>query len=54
MVPRVYDITLWSYVAALFHFGSEWLIFRSARFNSGLLGPMIVARMFSHLILGSQ
>lgn len=42
---RIYDITLWSYVVALSHFASEWLLFRSADLSSGLLGPMIVARM---------
>lgn len=46
---RMYDITMWSYVAALFHFTSEWLLFGSADFSGrGLLGPIIVARMLSH------
>ncbi|KAF8512262.1 Erg28-like protein [Gautieria morchelliformis] len=39
----IYDITMWSYAAALFHYVSEWLLFRSADFGSGLLGPLIVA-----------
>ncbi|KAF8525851.1 Erg28-like protein [Hysterangium stoloniferum] len=39
----IYDVAIWSYVAALAHFASEWLLFRSANFGAGLLGPLIVA-----------
>ncbi|KIJ51560.1 hypothetical protein M422DRAFT_776788 [Sphaerobolus stellatus SS14] len=39
----IYDVTMWSYVGALVHFASEWLLFRTADFGSGLLGPLIVA-----------
>ena len=39
---------MWSYVAALSHFASEWLLFRSADLSDfGLLGPLLIARMFS-------
>ncbi|KAI9741704.1 MAG: ergosterol biosynthesis protein [Cirrosporium novae-zelandiae] len=41
--PVVYTIVMWSYVIALFHFASEWLIFGSARMGKGLLGPAIVS-----------
>lgn len=41
--PQVYQITLASYLIAFFHFNSEWLIFGTAKFGKGLLGPLIVA-----------
>ncbi|CAM9019616.1 unnamed protein product [Wickerhamomyces anomalus] len=41
--PQVYQITLASYLIAFFHFNSEWLIFKTAKFGKGLLGPLIVA-----------
>jgi len=39
----IYDVAIWSYVAALAHFASEWLLFRSANLSAGLLAPLIVA-----------
>ncbi|KAH3665748.1 hypothetical protein OGAPHI_003936 [Ogataea philodendri] len=41
--PQLYDVCLYSYVLALLHFGSEWLLFKTAKFGKGLLGPLIVA-----------
>lgn len=41
--PQVYQITLASYLIAFVHFVSEWLIFKTAKFGKGLLGPLIVA-----------
>jgi len=39
----IYDITMWTYIGAAGHFLTEWLIYRSANFGPGLLGPLIVA-----------
>ncbi|KAI5788372.1 erg28p [Geopyxis carbonaria] len=39
----VYDICLWSYLIAGFHFVTEWLVFGTAKFGSGLIGPLIVS-----------
>ena len=47
----IYEVTMWTYVAALAHFASEWLLFGSTQLGSGLLGPLIVARTYS-LIFG--
>ncbi|CCH40668.1 Ergosterol biosynthetic protein 28 [Wickerhamomyces ciferrii] len=41
--PQIYQITLASYLIAFVHFVSEWLIFKTAKFGKGLLGPLIVA-----------
>ncbi|KAI0478392.1 Erg28-like protein [Xylariaceae sp. FL0804] len=38
----VYDITLWTYVVALLHFGSEWAYFRTAK-----LGPITTTFFFA-------
>ncbi|KAI9774616.1 MAG: ergosterol biosynthesis protein [Geoglossum simile] len=43
--PQVYQLALWSYVVALAHFMSEWLIFKTARLGAGLTGPLVVATM---------
>ena len=40
---RIYDITLFSYLFAFSHFGSELLIFRTASFGPGALSPVIVS-----------
>ncbi|KAG4302117.1 hypothetical protein PCK1_001676 [Pneumocystis canis] len=39
----VYEITLWTYYIAAFHFITEWLIFKSTKFGSSLIGPLIVS-----------
>ncbi|KAF8460374.1 hypothetical protein BDZ91DRAFT_643874, partial [Kalaharituber pfeilii] len=43
--PVLYDLCLWSYIVAFAHFTSEWLIFKSARLNEGLIGPIIVSTL---------
>lgn len=41
--PLIYQLTLWSYCIAIFHFGSEWLVYRTAKLGKGLAGPLVVA-----------
>ena len=41
--PLVYHLTLWTFVLALAHFLSEWLLFGTATMGRGLIGPMCVA-----------
>ena len=41
--PLVYHLTLWTFVLALAHFLSEWLLFGTAKMGRGLIGPMCVA-----------
>ncbi|KAG7717709.1 hypothetical protein KL933_002919 [Ogataea haglerorum] len=41
--PQIYDMCLYSYVLAGLHFGLEWLVYKTARFGKGLLGPLVVA-----------
>lgn len=41
--PPIYQLALWTYVIALTHFGSEWLVFGTARMGKGLIGPLCVA-----------
>jgi len=35
--PQVYDICIWSYAIAGFHFVSEWLVFGTARYVRGMV-----------------
>lgn len=44
-------LTLCAYVIALGHFGSEWLVFTTAKFGAGLLGPLVVATVSMVLML---
>ncbi|RWA04812.1 hypothetical protein EKO27_g10289 [Xylaria grammica] len=39
----VYHITIWTYVIALFHFGSEWAVYRSAYLGPPILFPFFFA-----------
>ncbi|TRX96994.1 hypothetical protein FHL15_002300 [Xylaria flabelliformis] len=39
----VYNIAIWTYVVALFHFGSEWAVFRSAYLGPPILFPFFFA-----------
>lgn len=39
----VYDMAMLTYLIAFSHFFSEFLIFRTAKFGAGLLGPAIVS-----------
>ncbi|KAI4245951.1 MAG: hypothetical protein L6R40_002167 [Gallowayella cf. fulva] len=41
--PVLYQLALWTYVVALGHFYSEWLIFRTARWGEGLAGPVVIS-----------
>ncbi|KAL8677743.1 MAG: hypothetical protein Q9186_005853 [Xanthomendoza sp. 1 TL-2023] len=41
--PVVYQLALWTYVVALGHFYSEWLVFRTARWGEGLAGPVVIS-----------
>jgi len=41
--PQVYQLALWTYSIALFHFASEWLVFGTARWGKGLAGPVFVS-----------
>ncbi|KAK9481230.1 hypothetical protein V1514DRAFT_345578 [Lipomyces japonicus] len=41
--PAVWDLTYATYIVALVHFTSEWLIFKTAKLGKGLAGPLIVA-----------
>lgn len=40
---HIYQLTFISYIIALFHFGSELLVFRTCKLGKGVLGPFIVA-----------
>lgn len=40
---NVYNICIASYCVALWHFGSEWIFYRSCKFDKGLFGPLIVS-----------
>ncbi|VEU21355.1 DEKNAAC102659 [Brettanomyces naardenensis] len=42
---NVYNICIASYCVALWHFGSEWLWYRTCRFDKGLFGPLIVSTL---------
>ncbi|KAJ9635797.1 ergosterol biosynthesis protein [Coniosporium tulheliwenetii] len=41
--PVVYQLALWTYAVAGFHFFSEWLYFGTARWGAGLAGPVFVS-----------
>lgn len=41
--PQMYDLCIWTYVVALGHFASEWLVFGNCKLGKGLAGPLIVA-----------
>ncbi|KAI9821311.1 MAG: ergosterol biosynthesis protein [Pycnora praestabilis] len=40
--PLIYQLAIWTYGVAVFHFTSEWLVFGSAKWGSGLSRPMFV------------
>ncbi|KAI5811603.1 Erg28 like protein-domain-containing protein [Peziza echinospora] len=40
---QLYNICILSYVLAFAHFASEWLVFGTARFGEGLVGPLVVS-----------
>ncbi|KAL8672217.1 MAG: hypothetical protein Q9168_003319 [Polycauliona sp. 1 TL-2023] len=41
--PLIYQLALWTYVVALGHFYSEWLVFGTARWGKGLAGPLLIS-----------
>lgn len=43
LMDRIYDLTLFTYLFAFAHFGSELLIFRTASFGPGALSPVVVS-----------
>ncbi|KAF8311689.1 Erg28-like protein, partial [Clavulina sp. PMI_390] len=40
--PTIYQMTLWTYVIVLAHYGSELIVFRSVKLNAGFLSPLVV------------
>ncbi|KAI4112430.1 MAG: hypothetical protein LQ338_008313 [Usnochroma carphineum] len=41
--PMIYQLAIWTYIVALGHFYSEWLIFKTARWGKGLAGPLVIS-----------
>ncbi|KAK9450130.1 uncharacterized protein V1518DRAFT_413066 [Limtongia smithiae] len=41
--PAVFSLTYATFIVALVHFSSEWLIYKTTKFGKGLLGPLIVS-----------
>ncbi|RPB21795.1 Erg28-like protein [Terfezia boudieri ATCC MYA-4762] len=41
--PECYALCQWSYFLAFAHFFSEWLVFKTAVLNEGLIGPVVVS-----------
>ncbi|KXJ88310.1 hypothetical protein Micbo1qcDRAFT_151398 [Microdochium bolleyi] len=39
----IYNIALWTYIVAAFHFGSEWAVFRTTHFGKPLFFPFFFA-----------
>lgn len=39
----VYDMCMWTFAVAGFHFVSEWLVFRTCKLGKGLAGPLVVS-----------
>jgi hypothetical protein len=39
----VYNIALWTYIVALFHFGTEWAVYRTAYIGPPILFPFFFA-----------
>ncbi|KAI1347076.1 hypothetical protein F5Y01DRAFT_307842 [Xylaria sp. FL0043] len=42
-IAPVYNITIWTYIIALFHFGSEWAVYRTAYLGPPILFPFFFA-----------
>lgn len=40
---NLYQLALWTFIVAGAHFGSEWLVFKTAKWGAGLAGPAFVA-----------
>ncbi|KAI1123850.1 transmembrane domain-containing protein [Nemania abortiva] len=41
----VYNMAIWTYVVALFHFGSEWAVYRTAYLGPPILFPFFFATL---------
>lgn len=41
--PVAYDLCIWSFAIAQWHFLSEWLLFGTADFGPGVLSPLLVS-----------
>ncbi|QSL65379.1 hypothetical protein MERGE_002689 [Pneumocystis wakefieldiae] len=41
----IYEIILWTYYIAIFHFITEWFIFKSVKFGAPLAGPLIISTL---------
>ncbi|KAJ1540901.1 Mei4p [Saccharomyces cerevisiae] len=41
--PHIFELVFMSYMVALFHFGSELLIFRTCKLGKGFMGPLVVS-----------
>ncbi|KAL9023037.1 MAG: hypothetical protein Q9180_008425 [Flavoplaca navasiana] len=41
--PTLYQLAIWTYIVALGHFYSEWLVFGTAKWGKGLAGPVIIS-----------
>jgi len=46
MDKRLYNLTLWTFNLAWFHFTSEWFVYKTAAPGAGLLSPVIVSSTF--------
>lgn len=42
-IPVMYELALWTFGVAWAHFMSEWLVFKTTKMGSGLLGPFAVS-----------
>ena len=41
--PQLYQLAFATYLVAALHFYSEWLVFGTARWGKGILGPAVVS-----------
>ncbi|GAO49664.1 Erg28-like protein [Saitoella complicata NRRL Y-17804] len=41
--PQIYQLTYWTYIIAFAHFGLEWMVYGTAGFGKGLIGPLVVS-----------
>ena len=41
--PHLYQLAIWVYAIAWAHFMSEWLLFKTAAWGRGLVGPVFIS-----------
>lgn len=41
--PQLYQLAIWAYAIAWFHFMSEWMLFKTAVWGRGLAGPVLIS-----------